>query len=240
MRKNRKEKAAGLTRRQALTCAAATFGFGLATGKSLSAEERRAATLPGAKVCILTPEAVEGPFYFDPKLVRADITERRRGAPLALTLQVASVKDCARLKGASISGTPTVRACIPVIAAKAAAESRPVERASCAARNSLMPTVRFATIYPGWYPGRTPHIHFKVLLDAASLVTGQLYFPDDLSARIYAGVAPYNERKTKRDIVANEEDFIFLDQSGAETLVSVTEEGGTCRASLVIGVDRGG
>src|SRR6187200_1647381 len=68
--------------------------------------------------------------------------------------------------------------------------------------------VRFATIYPGWYPGRTPHIHFKVFLNATSLVTGQLYFPDDLSARIYAGVAPYNDRKAKRDIVANAEDFI--------------------------------
>ncbi|HKB22990.1 MAG TPA: intradiol ring-cleavage dioxygenase [Methyloceanibacter sp.] len=243
MRKNRKEKAAGLTRRQALTCAAATFGFGLATGKSLSAEERLAATLPGAKVCILTPEAVEGPFYFDPKLVRADITERRRGAPLALTLQVASVEDCARLKGARVdlwhadghgmySGY------------RGQGDDGISTRGESFLRGTQFTDadgqVRFATIYPGWYPGRTPHIHFKVLLDAASLVTGQLYFPDDLSARIYAGVAPYNERKTKRDIVANEEDFIFLDQSGAETLVSVTEEGGTCRASLVIGVDRGG
>jgi protocatechuate 3,4-dioxygenase beta subunit len=100
--------------------------------------------------------------------------------------------------------------------------------------------VTFTTIYPGWYPGRTPHIHFKVFLDAANLVTGQLYFPDDLSARIYAGVAPYNDRKAKRDIVANAEDFIFEDQGGAETLVSVTEEGGSYLASLVIGVDRAG
>src|SRR4249920_3131595 len=101
MRKNRKDKETGLTRREALTGAAATFGFGLAAGKSLSAqgrlaEERLAATLSGAKVCILTPEAVQGPFYFDPKLVRADITEGRRGARLALTLRVASVTDCAR------------------------------------------------------------------------------------------------------------------------------------------------
>ena len=95
---------------------------------------------------------------------------------------------------------------------------------------------RFATIYPGWYPGRTPHIHFKVLLDAKSLVTGQLYFPDDLSTRIYAGNAPYRERKTKRDMLANTEDFIFQDQGGANTPVSVKEEGDAYRASLIIGV----
>ena len=78
MGKNWKDKETGLTRRQALTGAAATLGFGLAVGRSLSAQERRAATLPGAKVCILTPEAVQGPFYFDPKLVRDDIIEERR------------------------------------------------------------------------------------------------------------------------------------------------------------------
>jgi hypothetical protein len=79
-----------------------------------------------------------------------------------------------------------------------------------------------------------------LLLDTASLVTGQLYFPNDLSARIYAARPPYDERKAKRDIVANEEDFIFQDQGGAETLVGVTEEGASYLASLVIGVDRAG
>ena len=232
-----------MTRRQALTGAAATFGFGLATGKGPSAEERLAATLPGAKVCILTPEAVQGAFYFDPKLRRADVAEGRRGAPLALTLRVASVKDCARLKGARVDLWH--------------ADGQGMYSGYCGQGDDGISTrgetflrgtqftdaggqVRFATIYAGWYPGCTPHIHFKVLLDATSLVTGQLYFPDDLSARTYVGVAPYNDRKTKRDIVANTEDFIFRDQGGAETLVSVKEEGGSYLASLVIGVDRAG
>ena len=95
---------------------------------------------------------------------------------------------------------------------------------------------RFATIYPGWYPGRTPHIHFKVMLDAKSLVTGQLYFPDYLSTRIYAGNFALSRAKAKRDMLANAEDFIFQDQGGADTLVSVKEEGGSYRASLIIGV----
>ena len=242
MGKNWKDKETGLTRRQALTGAAATLGFGLAVGRSLSAQERLAATLPGAKVCILTPEAVQGPFYFDPKLVRADITEGRRGAPLALTLQVASVKDCARLKGARVDlwhadGQGMYSGY------RGQGDDGISTRGETFLRGTQLTDangqVRFATIYPGWYP-RTPHIHFKVFLDAANLVTGQLYFPDDLSARIYAGVAPYNDRKAKRDIVANAEDFIFEDQGGAETLVSVTEEGGSYLASLVIGVDRAG
>jgi protocatechuate 3,4-dioxygenase beta subunit len=243
MHKSRKHKEIGLTRREALTGAAATLGFGLAAGRSLSAQERLAATLPGAKVCILTPEAVQGPFYFDPKLVRADITEGRRGAPLALTLQVASVNDCARLKGARVDlwhadGQGMYSGY------RGQGDDGISTRGETFLRGTQFTDadgqMRFATIYPGWYPGRTPHIHFKVFLDATSLVTGQLYFPDDLSARIYAGVAPYNDRKAKRDIVRNEEDFIFEDQGGADTLVSVTEEGGSYLASLVIGVDRAG
>jgi protocatechuate 3,4-dioxygenase beta subunit len=243
MRKNRKDKETGLTRRQALTGAAATLGFGLAAGNTLSAQERLAATLPGAKVCILTPEAVQGPFYFDPKLVRADVTEGRPGAPLALTLQVASVKDCARLKGARVDlWLADGRGMYSGY--RGQGDDGISTRGETFLRGTQFTDadgqVRFATIYPGWYPGRTPHIHFKVFLDATSLVTGQLYFPDDLSARIYAGRPPYNGRKTKRDIVANEEDFIFQDQGGAETLVSVTEEAGSYLASLVIGVDRAG
>src|SRR5262245_50554175 len=55
-----------------------------------------------AKVCVLTPEATEKPFYFDPKLVRSDITEGKRGAPLLLTLQTVEAKDCALLQGTRV------------------------------------------------------------------------------------------------------------------------------------------
>lgn len=154
MGKNWKDKETGLTRRQALTGAAATLGFGLAVGRSLSAQERLAATLPGAKVCILTPEAVQGPFYFDPKLVRDDITEERRGAPLALTLQVASVKDCARLKGARVDlwhadGQGMYSGY------RGQGDDGISTRGETFLRGTQLTgadgQVRFATIYPGWY-----------------------------------------------------------------------------------------
>ena len=47
----------------------------------------------------------------------------------------------------------------------------------------------FTTIYPGWYPGRTTHIHAKVHLDSATVLTTQLFFEDDLSTKVYAGSA---------------------------------------------------
>jgi protocatechuate 3,4-dioxygenase beta subunit len=186
--KDWKTGASGMTRREALTGAAATLGLGLGMSKSVSApaEQRIAATLPGAKMCILTPEAVEGPFYFDPKLVRADITESRAGAPLALALQVVSATDCVAIKGARVDLWHS-----DGLGMYSGYRGQGDEGVSTRGKTFLRGTqftgaggqVRFATIYPGWYPGRTPHIHFKVLLDAKSLVTGQLYFPDERPPR---------------------------------------------------------
>ena len=36
--------------------------------------------------------------------------------------------------------------------------------------------MQFATIYPGWYPTRTAHLHLKVHLDMKTVFTGQLFF----------------------------------------------------------------
>ena len=49
----------------------------------------------------------------------------------------------------------------------------------------------FTTIYPGWYPGRTVHIHVRVYLGGNVVHTGQLFFPDALTDAVYRR-APYN------------------------------------------------
>jgi protocatechuate 3,4-dioxygenase beta subunit len=44
----------------------------------------------------------------------------------------------------------------------------------------------FDTIYPGWYRGRTPHIHLKVHVGGDAIHTGQLFFRDAVSTAVYA------------------------------------------------------
>ena len=56
--------------------------------------------------------------------------------------------------------------------------------------NSL---VTFTTIYPGWYPGRTAHIHFKIRTDPGAEFTRQMYFDDAISDAVY-GLAAYTGR----------------------------------------------
>jgi protocatechuate 3,4-dioxygenase beta subunit len=69
--------------------------------------------------------------------------------------------------------------------------------------------VRFTTIYPGWYPGRTTHIHCKVHLDRRTVLTTQLYFDDNLTEEIYLAVPPYMQH-TVRD-TRNDTDSIYAD-----------------------------
>ena len=64
----------------------------------------------------------------------------------------------------------------------------------------------FTTIYPGWYPGRTTHIHAKVHLDSAAVLTTQLYFDDDLSTKVY-NAAAYAGRGQRDQF--NDSDAIF-------------------------------
>ncbi len=44
----------------------------------------------------------------------------------------------------------------------------------------------FISLYPGWYPGRAPHIHVEVLSNTGqSLLVSQIAFPDEVSQQVY-------------------------------------------------------
>jgi Dioxygenase len=45
--------------------------------------------------------------------------------------------------------------------------------------------VEFLTIYPGWYQGRTVHIHAKVHLDKQTVLTTQLFFDEATQRAVY-------------------------------------------------------
>jgi protocatechuate 3,4-dioxygenase beta subunit len=229
-----------LTRRQVLAGAASAASTVLGWRAANAQAGPAGSAKPNGKVCILTPEATAGPFYFDPKLVRAAIAEGKAGVPLALTLKVVDAETCAALSHVRID----VWHCDGLGAYSGYARQ---ETGSAKGETFLRGTqftggdgrVAFDTIYPGWYPGRTPHIHFKVILDDKDLVTGQLYFPDSVSNRVYATHSPYRERKQERDTM-NANDFIFLEQNGAETMADTEAAGGSYRAALVIGINRAG
>jgi protocatechuate 3,4-dioxygenase beta subunit len=76
--------------------------------------------------------------------------------------------------------------------------------------------VDFSTIFPGWYTGRTIHIHFTVRVNARDAVASQLYFEDAMSDEILAQgeYAARGARDTK-----NQNDSIF--RSGGASAAQV-------------------
>jgi protocatechuate 3,4-dioxygenase beta subunit len=68
--------------------------------------------------------------------------------------------------------------------------------------------VGFKTIYPGWYDGRTTHIHFKVFLSDRTVLTGQTFLPDALNEFIYTNVPDYGDRARQR-MVINANDHVI-------------------------------
>ncbi len=93
----------------------------------------------------------------------------------------------------------------------------------------------FRTVYPGWYQGRTVHIHVKVHLGGNVVHTGQLYFPDAMTDAVYKK-APYSSRPS-RD-VRNPDDAIYRN-GGRKSLMSVRKNSaGVYVATITMGVHR--
>jgi protocatechuate 3,4-dioxygenase beta subunit len=160
--------------------------------------------------CVLTPEAGEGPFYLDPKLIRSDITSGQPGAPLQLALQVVRAGDCATLANARVdvwhadavglySGYEK-QSGVGGISTKAAVGQQYLRGTQV---TDAAGTVRFSTIFPSWYGGRTPHVHFKVFLGGNEVVASQIFFPDEISKEVFNEWQPYRQHVMKRTTFNN-------------------------------------
>jgi protocatechuate 3,4-dioxygenase beta subunit len=172
--------------------AAATSGDVLAPG-----EERESPSgAPDETTCTLTPAQTEGPFFVETGLVRSDIREGKAGAELRLALRVVDADGCTPISGAAVEVWHA-----DADGAYSAFDTAQGNSADTAGETFLRGyqmtdadgRVGFVTVYPGWYPGRTPHIHLMVLVGERNLLTTQLYFPESVTDEVYAE-APYAAR----------------------------------------------
>lgn len=93
---------------------------------------------------------------------------------------------------------------------------------------------RFTTVYPGWYEGRTVHVHVRVYLGGSVVHTGQLFFPDALTDAVYRR-APYNRRPGRT--TRNATDSIFRN-GGSRSMLRLARAGTGYVASIAMGVSR--
>lgn len=180
----------------------------------------------GRPDCVVRPQQTEGPYFVDEGLNRSDIRSDpadgsvQEGMPLHLTFHISQVSPNACL--------PVEGAIVDLWHCDAQGIYADVEdpRFSTVGKKFLRGyqttdasgTVDFITIYPGAYPGRAVHLHFKIRSSGNSQrsyeFTSQLYFDDALSDQIYTQ-SPYNvqgQRTTR-----NDNDGIF--QNGGEQLI---------------------
>lgn len=198
-----------------------------------------------APACVIKPQQTEGPYFVDEKLNRSDIRSNpsdgavKPGVPLRLVFQVSQVgtSSCTPLKGAIVdiwhcdaSGTYSD------------VNDREFSTVGQKFLRGYQVTdangrAEFVTIYPGWYPGRTVHIHFKIRTDAASRqgyeFTSQLYFDDAVSDQVYAR-SPYAARGQRSQ--RNDRDGIFQD-GGEQLLLQLSQDSTGYVGTFEIGLE---
>lgn len=186
-----------------------------------------------APVCVVRPEQTEGPYFVEERLHRSDIRsdpatgEISPGAVLQLTFNVSTLKggSCAPLPGAQVDVWHCDAAGRYSDVRDPGADTTGRKFLRGHQRTDAAGIARFTTIYPGWYPGRAVHIHFKVRTDPAAPrgreFVSQLYFDEALTDRVHAG-QPYVGRGSGR--VRNERDGLFR-RGGPQLLLAVTPSG---------------
>lgn len=190
--------------------------------------------------CRLLPEQTAGPYHRGVHPARHDITEGRPGVPLRLGLRLTDGDGRTPLQDAVVDvwqadASGRYSGFLPMPhrpdgAPSLAADDVPTDEVA-PQESYLRGSQRtdgggvcwFATIWPGWYSGRTVHVHVTAGLPDGRTVTTQLYFPDELNDEVLS-TPPYDERG-RRD-TTNTTDSSYADGGAASTLRLVRDDDG--------------
>ncbi|MFD0527151.1 protocatechuate dioxygenase [Kitasatospora arboriphila] len=213
----------------------------------------------GANTCTLAPSTTQGPYYFDADKVRSDIREDRQGSRLRLAIRVQDSESCRAVPDAVVeiwhcdaashySGAEALST--GGGGAPGGAPGRPDGNGGGGGGGSqadLVPQddkrylrgaqvtdtngiVSFTTIWPGWYSGRTVHIHAMVHVNDERTLTTQLMMDEKLNSAVLAE-QPYAAH-TGRDTF-NDGDGIYK----PAMLLKITEDGGGHLGVITLAVD---
>jgi protocatechuate 3,4-dioxygenase beta subunit len=222
----------------------ASVAFGSGTLDAFGANDATVAT------CVLTPEATEGPYWIDNKLTRYDVRAGRPGLPLVLEFAIVNAKTCKPIKGADVE----------IWHADASGNYSGFDGGSSGGgpgggfggsgpetktrylrghqRSNALGRASFLTIFPGWYPGRTPHIHMKVHVGGADRVvhTGQVFFSEAIQSSVYRTGAYASRGQAD---TSHARDSIYGQAGGSRAVVKLGRRPGGARGysgRIVIGV----
>ncbi|XP_074596195.1 uncharacterized protein LOC141851346 [Brevipalpus obovatus] len=174
--------------------------------------------------CILAPKSTEGPYFLPDDLNRIDIREKKQGIPLRLEIFITDATDCSPISGAIVHvwQADALGHYSGFNGAKNFANRR--QKPSSSERflrgyqvTNNLGKVSFITMIPGWYPGRTMHIHVEINRGPRVVYIGQLFFPEKF-AQIVSKMSPYSSSRSYR--VTNDEDAVYTRSQGSSTTLS--------------------
>jgi hypothetical protein len=180
--------------------------------------------------CTTKPAQTLGPYPNKENLNRSDIRSGQAGKVLRLKLRVLTSVLCMPISGATVE----------LWQCNALGDYSEYSDFGTADQNWLRGfqvtnaagIVEFVSIYPGWYPGRSVHLHFRIKRQGKPDFTSQLYFDDATSDQVLSQ-APYTGHPGVRP--RNEDDGIFLD-GGSELMLDVKAVGQELSATFELGV----
>jgi protocatechuate 3,4-dioxygenase beta subunit len=217
----------------AVALGAGTFGAReLLDADDAEAGAGPAAVASGLVTCVLAPEQTEGPYYVDDAAVRRNVTEGRPGVALTLRLTVVNASSCRPIKGAAVE----IWHCDAggIYSGVSSLDTEDERFLRGVQRTDAKGLAIFRTIYPGWYQGRTVHIHALVHLGGNVVHTGQLYFSDAVTDAVYRR-SPYTTRPNRT--TRNAADSIYRNGGKRSTLKLVRNES-AYTGSITMGVQR--
>src|SRR5919112_5019024 len=178
-----------------------------------------------------TPQQIEGPYFVDDMPNRSDIRSdpsdgsMQEGIPLRLVLHVYDVDtgSCIPLGGAQVDiWHANSQGVYSGVQDAGTGEMMYLRGYQVTDDNG---TVRFTTVYPGWYEGRAIHIHVKVRTFEGSEKTlewtSQFYLNNSISEQVHTQ-PPYSDHGLPE--VTNEEDMIYKGASSDGLVQSNTGE----------------
>ena len=233
-----------LRRREALALFGSLGTGALVLGCGGEADSATSTSATATDTCILSPEVTEGPYWIDSTLTRRNITEGRPGLPLFVDATVVDARTCKPIAGADVeiwhcdaggnySGFDAGGGGGPGGGSGPATRTRYLrghQKADAAGK------LRFITIFPGWYPGRTPHIHLKVHAGGDVVHTGQLFMSERTTAAVYRQ-APYSSHG--QPDVSHSADNIYAQAGGSKSTLRLRRRGGNRRGyvgAITLGV----
>lgn len=208
--------------------------------------------------CVATPDLTEGPFFF-PAPNRKNIIEGKEGVPVNLNLQIVNYPDCTPIPNAVVeiwhcdaegnySGYPEEishdiwKGAIFLV--KNRDKTYPEMHVNPVTKTNFLRgsqvtdesgNVTFETIFPGWYDGRVPHIHAKIITEDNQVLTSQFFIEEDLCNDIYTTVAPYTNWG-KCNLPMSKDGVLGRSDSASNLILNISKEGSGLKAGGRIGI----